>query len=89
MTRRPLLLILLALAGAAGGAACKASEPARDDDRVNADEPARADEITRRQRDSVIGESRLPGAQGVRGALDASDAAAARAAALDSAAAGH
>ena len=45
-----------------------------------------ADTITQRQRDSVIGASRLPGAQGVRGALKASDAAAARAAALDSAA---
>jgi hypothetical protein len=44
----------------------------------------RADSMTQRQRDSVIGASRLPGAQGVRGALEASDAAAARAAAADS-----
>lgn len=43
-----------------------------------------ADSMTQRQRDSVIGESNLPGAQGVRGALDASDAAADRAATLDS-----
>lgn len=42
------------------------------------------DSITQRQRDSVIGESNLPGARGVRGALEASDAAAARAAAIDS-----
>ena len=33
---------------------------------------------TRRERDSMIGESRLPGAQGVRGALRAADSAAAR-----------
>ena len=43
-----------------------------------------ADSITDRQRDSVIGASGLPGAQGVRGALEASDAAAERAAILDS-----
>lgn len=47
------------------------------------------DSMTQRQRDSVIGESRLPGAQGVRGALDASDAADARAAALDSVSGGR
>ena len=35
-------------------------------------------ELTQRQRDSVIGESILPGAQGVRGALEAADTAAAR-----------
>lgn len=35
-------------------------------------------EVTQRQRDSVIGESALPGAQGVRGALGAADSAAAR-----------
>jgi hypothetical protein len=44
----------------------------------------RSDTLSQRQRDSVIGQSRLPGAQGVRGALDAADAAAARAAAADS-----
>ena len=33
---------------------------------------------TQRQRDSVLGASRLPGAQGVRGALGVSDSAAAR-----------
>ena len=37
-----------------------------------------------RERDSVIGASRLPGAQGVRGALRESDAAKARNAQLDS-----
>lgn len=44
-----------------------------------------ADSITQRQRDSAIGASGLPGAGGVQGALEASDAAAARGAALDSA----
>jgi len=42
-----------------------------------------ANEMTREQRDSMIGESALPGAQGVRGALDAVDAAGARAEAHD------
>jgi hypothetical protein len=37
-----------------------------------------------RERDSIIGASRLPGAQGVRGALRESDAAKARNAQLDS-----
>jgi hypothetical protein len=43
-----------------------------------------ADTLTQRQRDSVIGASRLPGAGGVRGALEASDSAAARRALVDS-----
>lgn len=47
------------------------------------------DSITRRQRDSAIGASGLPGAAGVRGALDASDAAAERAALIDSLSGGH
>ncbi len=37
-----------------------------------------ADTLSRRQRDSVIGASQLPGAQGVRGALRMSDSADAR-----------
>lgn len=41
---------------------------------------------TRRERDSIIGRSALPGAQGVRRALEASDSARARAARVDSAA---
>ena len=36
------------------------------------------DSLSARQRDSVIGESQLPGAQGVRGALRVSDSADAR-----------
>ncbi len=43
-----------------------------------------ADTLTRRQRDSAIGELRLPGAQGIRGALRAADSIAARNARLDS-----
>jgi hypothetical protein len=39
---------------------------------------AARDSLTQRQRDSVIGASQLPGAQGVRGALRVSDSAAAR-----------
>jgi hypothetical protein len=44
----------------------------------------RTDTLTRRQRDSAIGASALPGAQGVRGALQAQDSARARNARLDS-----
>ncbi len=42
-----------------------------------------ADSLTRRERDSVIGASRLPGAPVVRRALQVSDTAAARAARID------
>jgi len=45
---------------------------------------AAQDTLTRRERDSVIGASRLPGAGGVRGALRAVDSAAARNSRLDS-----
>lgn len=44
----------------------------------------RRDTLTRRQRDSIIGASSLPGAGGVRGALRAQDSAAARRARADS-----
>jgi hypothetical protein len=47
-------------------------------------EGEQAPAVTQRERDSVIGESKLPGASGVRGALRASDSAAARTARLDS-----
>ena len=40
--------------------------------------------LTRRQQDSILGESRLPGAQGVRKALAIVDSAAAREARLES-----
>ena len=49
--------------------------------------PAR-DSLTRRQRDSAIGASSLPGARGVQGAMHAADSAAARNARVDSIAAG-
>jgi hypothetical protein len=42
---------------------------------------------TERERDSVIGQSKLPGARGVQGALGVSDSARARNAAVDSLAA--
>ena len=47
---------------------------------------AHQDALTQRQRDSMIGASQLPGAQGVRGALRVSDSAAARRAREDAAA---
>jgi hypothetical protein len=50
----------------------------------SADAEQAVETMTRQQKDSVIAESRLPGARGVRGALDASDAAARRAAEHDS-----
>jgi hypothetical protein len=43
-----------------------------------------AGSASERERDSVLGESRLPGAQGIRGALRVSDSASARQARLDS-----
>ena len=42
------------------------------------------DTLTRRQRDSILGASRLPGAQGIRGARRAQDTAAAQNARADS-----
>ncbi len=46
---------------------------------------ARADTLTERQRDSILGASRVPGAKAVDKALEASDAAAAHNAAVESA----
>lgn len=45
---------------------------------------AAGDSLTRAERDTAIAESRLPGARGVEGAMDASDAARERAARVDS-----
>lgn len=45
--------------------------------------PATSDTLSTRQRDSVIGASRIPGASGVRKAMELSDSARARAARLD------
>jgi hypothetical protein len=54
---------------------CAACSPGKDDSKLPA---------TERDRDSVLGASRLPGATGVRGALRAQDSAAARNSRLDS-----
>jgi hypothetical protein len=43
-----------------------------------------ADTLSQRQRDSVLGASKVPGARGVQGALRAQDSVAARNARLDS-----
>ena len=43
-----------------------------------------ADTLTRREKDSLVAESGIPGAGGVRGAMTGADSAAARAARLDS-----
>jgi hypothetical protein len=51
---------------------------------AHAEKPKAANTLTERQRDSAIGESKLPGAQGVKGALRASDSADARRAREDS-----
>ena len=48
------------------------------------DNAAAADTLTRAQRDSVIGASKLPGARGVQRAIEVRDSAAARNAAMDS-----
>ncbi|HKK26879.1 MAG TPA: hypothetical protein VKB18_02235 [Gemmatimonadota bacterium] len=45
--------------------------------------PATSDTLSTRRRDSVIGASRIPGASGVRKAMELSDSARARAARLD------
>ena len=76
--RRPLVLLLSLLLTSACG-------DTGSDDGSDADLNAvPADSVTQRQRDSVIGESGLPGAGGVRGAIEASDAAADRSSAIDS-----
>ncbi len=61
----------LTVAAAAGALACTAPKP-------------KAPPPTERQVDSAIGQSRLPGAAGVRGAMRAADSATARNARLDS-----
>ncbi|MGD0993624.1 MAG: hypothetical protein ABR998_14250 [Gemmatimonadales bacterium] len=45
---------------------------------------AAGDTLTRRQKDSILGASRLPGARAIRGALSAQDSAAAHNTRLDS-----
>jgi len=53
----------------------------------NTDTPKTSTGRTEREADSVIGHSKVPGAQGVQRAMDAQDSARARAAAIDTAAA--
>jgi len=69
---RRLSLLLLC----AGIAACTGAEESSD--------PAARDTLTRRQRDSIVGASGLPGARGVQRALEVSDSATARNATMDS-----
>lgn len=66
---------LIRLAGVLALAACQSSET-----------PDAGAELTKRQTDSAIGASGLPGAQGVTRAMNAADSAAARNARMDSAA---
>jgi len=65
----------LAVAVALGAWAC---------DQSAGDAQSAADTLTRRQKDSIIATMPIPGASGVGRALDAQDAARARAAQLDS-----
>lgn len=74
LARAAIPLATVALLGAATG--CSTGET--DDDAMP------ADTLTQQQRDSILGESNLPGAGGVGGALDASGDAADRAARHDS-----
>lgn len=66
---------LIILAGMLALAACRSSET-----------PDSGAELTKRQADSAIGASGLPGAQGVTRAMNAADSVAARNARMDSAA---
>lgn len=76
MPARPIVFAIACLAAVAL-TGCSGGEPEPP--------PVAADSITQRERHEAVGESRLPGARGVRGALEVSDQAAARAARLDSA----
>lgn len=76
---RPLAAVLaLSLLLAGASAACGGDD-------AGTSSEAGADSLTPRQRDSVLGESSVPGASGVKGALEASDRARERAAQVDSA----
>ncbi|MCR4341649.1 MAG: hypothetical protein NUW01_17375 [Gemmatimonadaceae bacterium] len=66
---------LMILAGMLALAACQSDEA-----------PESRTDLTKRQADSAIGASGLPGAQGITRAMNAADSAAARNARLDSAA---
>lgn len=81
-----MLWTVLLTAGIGLGAACS---PASDRSAADDHQGAAHDTLSQRQRDSLIGASRLPGAQGVRGALRAADSARARAERLDSIGGSH
>ena len=70
MVRHRSVYLVLALAAVA----CTSKPPAT----------TAQDTLTRRQKDSAIGASAIPGTQGVRKAMSAADSAAARTAAIDS-----
>ena len=72
---RTSLFVLLALATACGGAGGHTSDSTATVDR---------DTLTRHQKDSILGQSELPGARGVSGALSAQDTNAARQRVIDS-----
>jgi len=69
-----LSILLLALLAGCGGGSTSAI----------ADSTHAADTLTRRQKDSIIAQSAIPGASGVGKALSAQDTGAARARVLDS-----
>lgn len=74
--RKKWLVIALPMAVALGGALACSGGGDRSD--------VPGDTLTRRERDSLIGQSRLPGARGVRGATRIADSASARMRRLDS-----
>jgi hypothetical protein len=71
--------LLIALVALSFAAACS-----RPDSESAARDALMSDTLTQDQRDSILGESGIPGAAGVRSARQASDSAAARNARIDS-----
>jgi outer membrane biogenesis lipoprotein LolB len=70
MYRSTQLLVILLLAACSGGKTAKSA--------------ADGDSLTERQRDSILAQSRIPGARGVGSAMRAADSASARIRATDS-----
>jgi len=71
MRARVLTIVLALLAACSGGKTAKSSA-------------AETDSLTERQRDSILAQSRIPGASGVGSAMRAADSASARVRATDS-----
>lgn len=67
VTRTTVVLLIAACGGSSGGG----------------DTTAREDTLTQRQRDSILAQSRIPGARGVQKAHDAADSTSARVQAAD------